>query len=100
VVLSVVAFVRVHLRVGRPWLAWTIAALRTLVLVLNFAAKTNFNFREITGVRHIQMLGESVSEAFSTSQALMIHQQARGIPTRVTPMLGRARFSGGGVNMA
>jgi hypothetical protein len=35
-VLSLVGFVRVYLRTGRPWLAWTICGLRTLALALNF----------------------------------------------------------------
>ena len=34
--LSFVAFVRLYLRAGRPWLAWSIYSLRTLVLIVNF----------------------------------------------------------------
>src|ERR1043166_3421505 len=49
--LSFVAFVRLYLRAGRPWVAWSICGLRTLVLILNFAFTPNLNFREITGLR-------------------------------------------------
>ena len=34
--LSFVAFVRLYLHAGRPWLAWSIYVLRTVVLILNF----------------------------------------------------------------
>src|SRR5919197_6624625 len=33
---SFVAFVQLYLHAGRPWLAWSIYALRTLVLILDF----------------------------------------------------------------
>ena len=58
--LSLVGFVRVYLRAGRPWLAWTACGLRTLSLVLNFVFTPNLNFREITSLRHLPFLGESV----------------------------------------
>ena len=61
IILSLVGFVRLHLRAGRPWLAWTICALRTLALLLNFLVGQNLNYREVTGLRHIPFLGESVS---------------------------------------
>src|SRR5436190_12134984 len=50
--LSFVAFVRLYLRAGRPWLAWSIRSLRTLVLVVNFIVTPNINFRRITSLRH------------------------------------------------
>ena len=50
--LSFVAFVRLYLRAGRPWLAWSICSLRTLVLVVNFIVTPNINFRRITSLRH------------------------------------------------
>ena len=62
-ILSLVGFVRVYLRAGRPWLAWTVCGLRTLSLVLNFVFTPNLNFRQITGLRHIPFLGESVAVA-------------------------------------
>ena len=61
IVLSLVGFVRLHLRAGRVWLAWSICALRTLALLLNFLVGQNLNYREVTALRHIPFLGESVS---------------------------------------
>jgi PAS domain S-box-containing protein len=59
--LSFVAFVRLYLRAGRPWLAWSIYGLRTLVLIINFISTPNINFRAITGIRHFSWWGETVS---------------------------------------
>ena len=36
-----VAFVRRYLHAGRPWFAWSICGLRTLVLILNFISALN-----------------------------------------------------------
>ena len=62
-VLSLVGFVRVYLRAGRPWLGWTICGLRTLALALNFIFTPLLNYREITGLRHVSFFGESVAFA-------------------------------------
>ena len=35
---SITWFVRIYLRAGRPWLAWTITGLRTFYLLLTFLA--------------------------------------------------------------
>src|SRR5205823_5346115 len=59
--LSFVAFVRLYLRAGRRWLAWSIYGLRTLVLILNFISTPNINFRVFTGLRHFSWWGEIVS---------------------------------------
>jgi len=59
--LSFVAFVRLYLRAGRAWLAWSIYGLRTLVLIINFISVPNINFRAITGIRHFSWWGENVS---------------------------------------
>jgi two-component system, LuxR family, sensor kinase FixL len=60
--LSFVAFVRLYLRAGRRWLAWSICGLRTLVLILNFVFTPNLNFREITGLRQFSWWGgETIS---------------------------------------
>ena len=58
---SLVAFTRLYLRAGRLWLAWMVVGVRTLSLILNFVFSPNINFREITAVRHISFLGETVS---------------------------------------
>jgi two-component system sensor kinase FixL len=63
-IVSVVWFVRLYFRAGRPWLAWSVCGLRTLTLVLNFLFKPNLNYREITNLRHLPWWGgETVSAA-------------------------------------
>ena len=57
---SLVTFVRLYVRAGRPWLAWTIVGVRTLSLIPNFTFWPNINYRQITALRHISFLGEPV----------------------------------------
>jgi two-component system, LuxR family, sensor kinase FixL len=59
-IVSLVGFVRVYLRTGRLWLAWTVCGLRTLSLILNFVCTPNLNYREITALRHVSFLGETI----------------------------------------
>ena len=63
-IVSFVAFVRLYLHAGRPWLAWTICGLRTVVLILNFIFTPNLNFRQITGLHHFSWGGEIISVPF------------------------------------
>src|SRR5206468_492162 len=58
---SFVAFVRLYLRAGRRWLAWSVYGLRTLVLILNFISPVSVNFRTITDIHHFSWNGEMVS---------------------------------------
>jgi PAS domain S-box-containing protein len=58
---SFVAFVRLYLHAGRRRLAWTIYALRTVVLILNFAFPVSINFTKVTGIRHFSWAGEMIS---------------------------------------
>src|SRR4029077_19296816 len=60
-IVSFVAFVRLYLHAGRAWLAWSIYALRTLVLILNFFFPVSINFKAITDIRHFSWAGEMVS---------------------------------------
>ena len=60
-IVSLVGFVRLYLRAGRRWLAWTICALRTLVLILNFIFTPNLNYRQITGLRQFPFGGDIIS---------------------------------------
>ena len=62
-VVSLVGFVRVILKAGRPSLAWAACILRTFALLLGFSVGQNLNYREITRLRHIPFLGESVQIA-------------------------------------
>ena len=72
VIVALVGFVLVYLRAGRRWLAWTVCALRTFSLLLNFLVGQNLNYREITRLRHIPFLGESVSVAEGVSNPWML----------------------------
>ncbi len=70
-ILSMMGFVGLYLRSGRPWLAWTVVATRILAVGLNFILTPNLNFREITALRQIQFLGESVSVPVGTPNPWM-----------------------------
>src|SRR6184192_1329366 len=59
-IVSLVSFVRLYLRAGRRWLAWSICCLRTLVLILNFVFTPNLNFRHITSLRHFSWGGGEI----------------------------------------
>ncbi len=60
-IVSFVIFVRLYLHAGRPWLAWSICGLRTLVLILNFIFTPSINYRQITSLRQFSWGGEIVS---------------------------------------
>ena len=60
-VVSFVSFVLLFLHAGRPWLAWSICGLRTLVLILNFIFTPSINFRQITSLRQFSWGGEIIS---------------------------------------
>jgi PAS domain S-box-containing protein len=60
-IVSIVAFVRLYLKAGRRWLAWTVVAVRTLALILNFVLSPNINYRTVTALRHMPFLREPVS---------------------------------------
>jgi len=72
ITLSFTGFVLVYLRAGRIWLWWVVCGLRTLALLLNFLTGQNLNYSQITQVRHIQFLGESVSVADGVLNPWMI----------------------------
>src|SRR5260221_2250411 len=59
-IVSLVGFVRLCLRAGRLLLAWTVCGVRTLSLILNFVCTPNLNYREITALRHVSFLGDTV----------------------------------------
>jgi PAS domain S-box-containing protein len=69
---SLVGFVRVYLRAGRPWLAWTICGVRSLSLILNLLWIPNLNFRKITALRHVSFLGEEVAIAIGVPNPWML----------------------------
>ena len=59
-IIALVWFVRFYLQAGRPWLAWLITGMRILVLILAFSLEPSLNFIEITELRSIPFLGETV----------------------------------------
>ena len=75
VLVALVLFVRLYLRAGRPWLAWSFIGLRTLSLLLNFITGQNLNYREISAVRRISFLGEPVSVAVGLPNPWMLVSQ-------------------------
>src|SRR6266478_2752459 len=75
VVASLVGFVRLYLRAGRRWLAWTVVGVRTVSLILNFIFSPNINYRQITALRHVSFLGEPVSVAAGVPDPWMLVAQ-------------------------
>jgi PAS domain S-box-containing protein len=72
IMLMLVGFVRLYLRAGRTWLAWTVCALRTFALLLNFLVGQNLNYREVTRLRPIPFFGETVSGAAGVPNPWML----------------------------
>lgn len=71
-IIATVGFVRLYLRAGRPWLAWTVCGVRTLSLILDFSLHPNINYRVITALDHIPFLGEPVSVAVGVPSPWML----------------------------
>jgi len=75
VTVALVGFVRLYLRAGRPWLAWTVVGARTVAVIINFALPPNLGYRVITGVRRIPFLGEPISVAVGIPSPWMLFGQ-------------------------
>jgi PAS domain S-box-containing protein len=75
IVASLVVFVRLYLRAGRPWLGWAVIGFRTLSLLLNFVFSPNINYWQITPLHHVSFLGESVSVATGVPNPWMLVAQ-------------------------
>jgi hypothetical protein len=61
-IVTLVVFVRLYLRAGRLWLAWSVCGARTLALILNFVFIPNLSYRQITSLRQVSWWGgETVS---------------------------------------
>jgi PAS domain S-box-containing protein len=66
-VASFVLFIQSFFDAGRPWLAGAVIAVRGAAsLVVNFLQSPNLNYTEITGLRHVSFLGDTVSVAEGT----------------------------------
>ena len=70
--ISVVIFARAYLEAGRAWLMWLVIAVRGVALVLNFVVPVNLNFREITAIQTITVLGEPISIPVGRVNPLML----------------------------
>jgi signal transduction histidine kinase len=60
-VIGQVGFVHYYLGTARVSLMWTIIAMRSIVLVLNFLVHPNFNFSSIVSLRQVTLFGEQIS---------------------------------------
>lgn len=59
--LAIMAFVRVFFGTGRLWLAYSVCALRLLMLIVNFSSDVNFHVLEIVSLRQIDLFwGEAI----------------------------------------
>ena len=54
-------FVTFYLGAGRRWLAWTVSGLRVFYLLVAFLIWGNVNYLEITSLRRVPFLGDSVT---------------------------------------
>ena len=63
-VTSIVGFVLLYFKTGRLWLGFAVCGLRLLFLIINFFSVPNANYEQITGLRHLTILGgETISVA-------------------------------------
>ena len=76
--IAVVAFVRLYLGTGRLWLGVSIVGLRLVSLIVNFLLEPNVNFRVITGVSRLPLLGEMVSVPEGVPSPWLLVAQASG----------------------
>ena len=63
-VVALIAFVRFHLRAGRPWLFWAVVGTRVFAsLVVNFLMPLSVIYTAIVHLRPVRLFGETVSMA-------------------------------------
>ena len=72
VLVSTAWFVTFHLGAGRRWLAWTVSGLRAFYLLVGFLIWGNVNYLEITSLRRVPFLGESVTVFEGTPNPWML----------------------------
>ena len=61
VLVSTTWFVTFYLVAGRRWLAWTVSGLRVFYLLVALLVWGNINYLEITSLRRVPFLGDSVT---------------------------------------
>jgi signal transduction histidine kinase len=69
--ISIAGLIYVNLH-GRRWLFWTYCASRSLVLIVNFIIPNGINYREITALRNVSILGETISSPVVVPNPLMM----------------------------
>jgi PAS domain S-box-containing protein len=72
VLVSTAWFVTFYLGAGRRWLAWTVSGLRAFYLLVGFLIWGNVNYLEITSLRRVPFLGESVTVFEGTPNPWML----------------------------
>lgn len=60
---SIVGFVRLYFRAGRPWLGYAACGLRLLDLIINLFSVPNVNYKQITGLQNLTLGRETISVA-------------------------------------
>lgn len=73
---AIVGFVRTYLRAGRMWLAWIACGLHAVSLILDFVFVPNLNYWQITELRQIPFLGDSVAVAVGVPNPWMMVGQS------------------------
>ena len=81
-ILATVGFVRLYFRAGHLWLLWSICALRTISLCLNFRTGQNLNYLQITSLHPFSILGETVSIATGRPNPWVLHRPTELAGTR------------------
>jgi len=79
IVVSLVALVRTHLQAGRTWLAVGICSLRTLALAISFLAASNLHYRDISALRQVVLLGQSIAVPVGPLSPWMLVGQSRSL---------------------
>jgi PAS domain S-box-containing protein len=60
-VFAIAGFIRSYFGTGRLWLGIAAVGARLVSLIINFAFPANLNFREVTALRHFDLLGETIA---------------------------------------
>lgn len=59
-IIALAWFVYLYLEAGRLWLLWLLVTSRAVLLVANLLVRPNLNFHEISGLRQLQVWGETL----------------------------------------
>jgi PAS domain S-box-containing protein len=74
--LAMVGLVHLRLRPRFSWVGWLAVALRTVSLIANFASGPNLNYLALTGLEHLDLLGEPVATVTGVPNPWMLTGQA------------------------